>query len=204
MAHNTLAPWAEIVQDGQGPLTADELLTLPENGWQYELVEGRLVRMSPTGLEHLDITERLLDALKSHVVSRSLGRVTLPETGFKLPRPGADDTVLAPDVALVSRAKLQNLPAPGTPERKRFLPVVPDLAAEVASPGQYRPEMADKVRFYLESGVPLVWIVWPPSRQVDVWRPGAQQPIATLGVGDALDGLEVVPGFTFPVADLFL
>ncbi len=81
--------------------------------------------------------------------------------------------------------------------------MVPDLAAEVASPGHYGPDMADRVRFYLEAGVPLVWVVWPASRQVDVWRPGTQRPIATLGVGDALDGLEVVPGFTFPVADLF-
>jgi hypothetical protein len=48
-----------------------------------------------------------------------------------------------------------------------------------------------------------VWIVWPKSRQVDVWRPGAAQPVATLGPGDVLDGLDVLPGFTHPVADLF-
>lgn len=37
----------------------------------------------------------------------------------------------------------------------------PDLAVEVASPDQYRPEMAAKARIYLDAGVPLVWVVWP-------------------------------------------
>jgi hypothetical protein len=38
---------------------------------------------------------------------------------------------------------------------------------------------------------------------VDVWRQGTDGPIATLGMGDALDGLDVLPGLTYPVADLF-
>ena len=38
---------------------------------------------------------------------------------------------------------------------------------------------------------------------MDVWRPGSDQPIQTLGGADALDGLDVLPGFTLPVADLF-
>ena len=47
-AHETLAPWAEIVPD-TGPMTVDDLLTLPDDGWQYELVDGRLVRMAGSG-----------------------------------------------------------------------------------------------------------------------------------------------------------
>src|SRR5579863_9326467 len=54
MAQNTLAPWAELVPD-QGPMTVDELLALPDDGWLYELVEGRLVRMAPPGGEHGEI-----------------------------------------------------------------------------------------------------------------------------------------------------
>jgi hypothetical protein len=36
-----------------------------------------------------------------------------------------------------------------------------------------------------------------------MWRPGDEQPSATLRGTDALDGLDVLPGFTYPVADLF-
>lgn len=28
-------------------------------------------------------------------------------------------------------------------------------------------------------------------------------PVATLGIGDILDGLDVIPGFTYPLAKLF-
>lgn len=46
---DTLAPWAEIVPH-TGLMTEEELLALPEDGWRYELVEGRLVRMPPSGV----------------------------------------------------------------------------------------------------------------------------------------------------------
>jgi hypothetical protein len=38
---------------------------------------------------------------------------------------------------------------------------------------------------------------------VDVWRPGSDVPIATLGAGGTLDGQDVLPGFSLAVADLF-
>jgi Uma2 family endonuclease len=203
MQHDTLAPWAEVVPGVRYPMTAADLLALTDDDWQYELVDGRLVRMAPTGLEHLDITERLYEALRTFVVAGGLGRVTLPDTGFRLTLPGEQEVVVSPDVAYVSILRMQQLPPPGVPARKRFLSVAPDLAAEIISPDQYHPEMAKKAQLYLERGVRLVWIVWPDQRQVDVWRPGSDVPAATLGVGETLDGLEALPGFTFPVADLF-
>jgi Uma2 family endonuclease len=202
MRHDTLAPWAEPVPDA-GPMTADDLLRLDDTAWQFELVEGRLIRMAPTGLEHLDVTRKLYRSLDRYVDAHDLGIVTLPDTGFRLTRPGAAETVLSPDIAYVSAARVRQLPPPGTPERKKFLPVAPDLAVEVASPDQHHPEMADKARLYLASGVRLVWLVWPSHQQVDIWRPGTDQPTATLGPPDTLDGLDVLPGFTYPVADLF-
>ena len=63
--------------------------------------------------------------------------------------------------------------------------------------------MAAKARLYLSVGVRLVWTAWAKSRQVDLWLPGHDEPAATLGVDDRLDGLTVLPGFTYPVAALF-
>jgi len=202
MRQNTVAPWAELVP-GVGHMTADELLTLSDGEWEYELVEGRLVRMSPTGLEHLYITDALHAALRAFVRLHQLGLVTLPDTGFRLPQPGVPDSVLAPDVAFISSARLAQLPPPGDPGLRKFLPFAPDLAAEVASPDQHKPEMAEKASRYLAVGTHLVWVVWPSSRTVDVWRPGDESPSTTFAASDTLDGLEVVPGFTLPVADLF-
>ena len=62
--------------------------------------------------------------------------------------------------------------------------------------------MAGKAREYLNAGTRLVWVIWPRRRQVDVWRTGDDEPTA-LTVEDRLDGEDVVPGFSYPVAELF-
>lgn len=202
MKHDTLAPWAERVPDTH-PMTADDLLRLDDDEWQYELVGGRWCVWPRPDLEHFDITRKLFRVLDRHVEDNKLGIVTLPDTGFRLDLPGSGDTVLSPDIAFVGTQKVLQLPAPGTPERKKYLPVAPDLVVEVASPDQYRPEMAEKAKLYLASGVWLVWIVWPAARQVDVWEPGADEPAATLTEAEALDAGTVMPGFGYPVASLF-
>jgi Uma2 family endonuclease len=135
------------------------------------------------------------------VDARQLGAITGADGTYDLTRPGdAGETGLVPDAAFV---RADRVPARSSPEYAKAWRLAPDLVAEVASPSQFRPEMGEKAQRYLAAGVRLVWIVWPKSRQVDVWRPGAAQPVATLGPGDVLDGLDVLPGFTHPVADLF-
>lgn len=63
--------------------------------------------------------------------------------------------------------------------------------------------MAAKARLYLSLGVRLVWVAWAKGRQIDLWLPGHDEPAATLGVSDHLNGLTVLPGFTHPVVALF-
>jgi hypothetical protein len=63
--------------------------------------------------------------------------------------------------------------------------------------------MAAKALRYLGGGSRLVWVVWPDAQQVDVWHSGDRQPSITLGISDSLDGEDVLPGFSHPVADLF-
>src|SRR5579859_1301066 len=129
MAQNTLAPWAELVP-GAGPMTVDELLALPEDAqWQYELVDGRLVRMSPTGGGHGEVAVALAARLYNWVIPRHLGRVLAAETGFQL----GPNTVLAADVAFV---RAEHVPAPTSAAWECFWPVAPDLVVEVVSPSQ--------------------------------------------------------------------
>ena len=64
--------------------------------------------------------------------------------------------------------------------------------------------MAAKARLYLTGGTRLVWIVWSHALQIDVWRAGkSQAPAVRLGARDMLEGEDVVPGFSHPVADIF-
>lgn len=201
MARNILAPWAQPVPGAPYPMTVAQLQALPDDEWQYELVDGRLVRMPGSGSKASAIAANLIAVLVAFVKARKLGRVTGADGVFDLTLPGAaTETALIPDVAYVSAGRL----APLRSSAANAIPhLAPDLVAEVASPSQYRPEMAEKARKYLEAGVHLVWVIWPDDEQVDVWRPGADAPVATLSLSDDLDGLDVLPGFTHPIADLF-
>lgn len=191
------APWAEIVP-GAGPMTIDAFLDYPDNdGWQYELVEGVLVRMVGTRPRAARSARRLSRHLAAFVEERGLGTVTQPDEVYDFEKTGQKDTGLVPDIGFYYATR-----EPLVDPDKAY-PFAPDLAVEVASSAQYRPGMATKAQRYLSGGTGLVWIIWPKRRRVDLWHPGDTQPSATLGVGDVLDGEDVVPGFTYPVADLF-
>ena len=202
MAHETrvLAPWAEPVWTAKIPLTSEALLTVPDDGYQYELVEGRLVRMTPSAGGDSARAARLVIALGAYVQQHGLGEITGADGGFLLSVPGSPTTVLAPDIGFVRTGRA---PRPGTPEYDRFWEVAPDLAVEVASGQQSRPELAAKARFYLRAGVRMLWLIWPKYRLVEVWRQGSEDPVAELHDTEQLDGLDVVPGFTYPVTNLF-
>jgi Uma2 family endonuclease len=195
MVADTVAPWAEPVL-----FTVDDLAALPDDAWHYELVEGRLVRMPPTGAAHGDMTANLVVLLRPFVIERGLGTVLTGEPGFVLNPPGEPDTVLAPDVVFVSAATV-------SPEAVRaetgYLRVIPDFVAEVASPSQHRPELAAKAQRWLRAGVKLVWIVWPVEHELDVWDTSNANTPRTLGMDDELDGGDALPGFKAPVSALW-
>jgi hypothetical protein len=66
MAQNSLAPRAELVR-GADAMTIECLLGLPDDGWQYELVAGWVVRMPGCGYEASSIALNLARALMAYV-----------------------------------------------------------------------------------------------------------------------------------------
>ena len=175
-------------------MTAEELLRLPDDGWRHALVRGELQRMTPAGFRHGAVIMNVAAPLSHHVRTRRLGVVCGAETGFVLAR--NPDTVLAPDVAFVRR---ERIPASGLPAA--FWEGPPDLAVEVTSPGDTRPEVAEKVASWLAAGTRVVWVVDPGRGSVVVHEPGATP--RRLAASDVLDGAPLFPGFRFPVADVF-
>ena len=191
----TFAPWAEIVP-GYGPVPVDILLTLPDDGYQYEVVEGILVRMAGSGDEATTIGGVIFGELYAHVRPRRLGIVTPADGVYKF---SGAETGLIPDVGFYRAERRASIV-----DRKKPIPFAPDLAVEVASPDQGPEEMAAKARTYLDGGTRLVWVVWPNRLQVEVWHVGRSVgPVAVLSVDAMLDGEDVVPGFAYPVSAVF-
>ena len=79
--------------------------------------------------------------------------------------------------------------------------VAPDLAFEIVSPNDLAEEVNEKVVEFLGAAVRLVWVVYPASRTVHVFRPNGGA--AYLLEADQLSGEDVVPGFSCRVADVF-
>lgn len=175
-------------------VTANDLLQMPDDGRRYELIAGELREVSPGSVQHSDIGSEILTRMRLFARSHGLGLVLGPDAGFFFGH--EPDTVRAPDVSFIRADRV-----PSKEQRQGFADVVPDLAVEVASPNDSRPEVLEKVAFYLQQGVPLVWTVWPKSRSVLAHR-AAQEP-RTFREGDILDGEDVLPGFRIPVEELF-
>ena len=72
---------------------------------------------------------------------------------------------------------------------------------EVISPNDLYTEVDEKVGEWLEHGTRMVLVVNPRRRTVAVHRPGRD--VRVLGMDDALQGEDVVPGWTLAVRDLF-
>ena len=157
-----------------------------------ELVDGVLVEKT-MGYFESETAVLLAAALIQFVRKNDLGVVT-GEGGMIL-FPG--NQVRIPDVAFVSWERFLDAETEGqaAPE------LVPDLAVEVLSPGNSAGEMSRKLEVYFHAGVRLVWYIDPMAKAVTVFTSLTRSKV--LQLDGTLDGGKVLPGFEFPVRDLF-
>ena len=176
-------------------MTADDLLRMPDDGFRYELVKGELKKTAPAGHWHGRVAINITTPLAQHVRAHNLGAVYAAETGFKLA--SDPDVVRAPDVAFIRRERVEEV---GNVEG--YWPGAPDLAVEVVSPSDSYTDVQEKVFDWLEAHTRMVIVVMPRRRAVAVYRSLTE--IVMLTENDALEGGDVVPGWTMPVRDLFV
>ncbi len=175
-------------------VTAEELERMPDDPLnRYELVEGRLVRMSPVGFDHARIVARLIFLLQRHLDGRGLG-VVVTEMGFTLA--SNPDTVRAPDIAFLRNDRLPSRGTRGFPEQS------PDAVIEVLSPDDRPSEVRRKVENYLEKGVPLVVVVNPEDATVTSIRSKGPA-VVQQAEEDVLDLGDVIPGFSCSLREIF-
>jgi Uma2 family endonuclease len=172
-------------------LTAEELERVKIPGKVTELVRGRLIVREPPGTYHGAVAARLTYVLSDYVHRRELG-IVIQDAGFKIE--SDPDTVRAPDVAFVARARAAEIPDAG------YAPLAPDLAAEVLSPNDRPGEVLAKVGQWLEAGTQLVWVIDPARRQAQVYRMNGD--VTLVGPDGRLGGEDVLPGFSCALTDV--
>ncbi|HLB47028.1 MAG TPA: Uma2 family endonuclease [Anaerolineales bacterium] len=176
-------------------MTAEEAAQLSTINRRFEVVRGVCIEMSPASALHGKVTSTLHFLIVSHVRKNRLGEVTAAETGFVLTR--APDTVRAADVGFISASRLS---LTGIPETG-FWPIAPDLAVEVVSPGDSSDDVQAKVEDYLSAGTRMVWVVYPKTRSVTVFR--SLRDVKILRGEETLSGEDVLPGFECKVNEIF-
>ena len=77
----------------------------------------------------------------------------------------------------------------------------PRLAVEIRSDSNAWPELRRKAARYLTAGTPMVWLVDPEARTLELHRPGMAP--QTLSGDDVIEGGDVLPGFRATVSELF-
>jgi Uma2 family endonuclease len=174
-------------------VTVEEFERMPSSE-RYELVEGRLVPMSPVNVEHGRIVLQVGHLLKTHLKNRPEG-VAVVEAGFTLAR--NPDTVRGPDVAFI---RSDRMPPPS--RRRGFPAMAPDAVFEVLSPDDRPGEIRQKIAEYLGSGVGLVVVVDPDDRIVVVHRTRTR-PVTLRDGSDVVDLGDAIPGFACRVSEIF-
>jgi Uma2 family endonuclease len=177
-------------------MTADELLQYDAPGTRTELLRGQLLVREPTGGPHAVLLTTLTVAVELHVRNTTprAGLVFVGDPGFWIAR--RPDTVRAPDLAFVSRDRLD----PDGEVAEGYLTVVPDLAVEVRSPTDRSGELLQKVGQWLSAGVSLVWVIDPARRVAQTHS--ADGTITLLSERESLNADPVLPGLTIPLASL--
>jgi len=176
-----------------GTATEDDVVAIHDREDRlYELVDRTLVEKT-VGTYESYLAMMLGRMLGNFIVDHNLGVVLGPDGMIRL----APGLVRIPDVSFLSWARLPNRRMPD----QAIADVISDLAIEVISHGNTHEEMDRKLHEYFGGGMRLVWYVYPQTREVRVYS--APNDSDLLTVEQILDGSDVLPGFSLPLAELF-
>ena len=162
-----------------GLLTFEEFEGLPDEPGKMELLDGELIRLPPAKVKHMEIAIRLFRVLDG---ANKDGDAYI-ETGYKIAR----NVWLVPDVSIAY---------PGQP-RNDYFDGAPLLALEIISESNRAEDVDRKVKKYLSGGGIEVWVIYPKTQSVKVFRQGSIWECQT-----ALES-DIFPGLTIELAQLF-
>jgi Uma2 family endonuclease len=172
-----------------------DFVHLPENANRFfERIYGEIVEYMASNPYSSAISSRIITHLGMHLLTHDIGYVTGEAGGYDV----TEDDTFAPDVAFILYERQANLPYDG------FTPTYPDLAVEVISPSDLndpKRRIHKKLDVYKAIPIPLLWMVYPERKEVEVYEMGQLTRVAKEN--DVLDGGKILSGFQLKVADIF-
>ena len=143
----------------QGQWTYTDWEALPEDDYNYEIIEGILYMSSSPSLFHNWIIRRLDYLLGHPVEERGLGYAFIDRVGVLMP--GCEP--VQPDFVIVLKQNAAIL-------HDRRIRGVPDLIVEVLSPGSIDYDEGVKLAVYAKAGLGQYAIIDPEKRELRLYR----------------------------------
>lgn len=180
------------------PMTAEELLAMPDDDMERWLIAGELRERPMTVRNRFHSRAMVCVATELELwlrqQPRPRGQILGGEVGVRLKRD--PETMVGVDVVYVSAEVVVQQTAETT-----LIDGVPTLAVEILSPNDTIEVIHEKITIYQSAGVPVVWILNPYDRTVTVYRPDAD--LKLYNVRQELSSEPHLPSFRVPVARLF-
>lgn len=177
--------------------TVEDLYNAPDDG-KYELVHGRLVRISPTGYRPHRISFRIARSLADYEERTGTGEAMSDGVAYIVNLPNRRS--FSPDASYT-------FDIPAEDQEMKFIDGIPVFAVEVRSEHDYGPakerEYAEKRADYFAVGTQVVWDVDPIRRTVYCYRRDDPGTPIIFNDDDVANAEPALPGWTIAVADLF-
>jgi len=176
------------------PATLDDLYHVPDDGYTYELVNGKLVKMAPTGDDPNYVAGEVFSSLRLYARRLGRGRARTDGVAYTVDLPRRRS--FSPDASFSFHQS-----------GMKFVAGAPLFAVEVRSESDYgataNREYAAKRQDYFAAGTAVVWDVDPIARTVTKYTAGASETPVTFSEGEMAEAEPALPGWTVAVADLF-
>jgi Uma2 family endonuclease len=158
----------------------------------YELIDGVLVE-KPMGTREALIATLIGYHLMLYLEEHDLGLILGADGSVRLWR----GRIRIPDVSFISWGRLPEGQLPD----EAIATIVPDLAVEVLSESNTTKEITAKIDDFFRAGTRLFWVVDPKTATAEVYTSPTSR--RHIGKNGALDGGDVLPGFSLSLSKLF-
>lgn len=131
------------------------------DNFQYELLNGELVKKASPTVQHQRISRRLIKAFEKHLDEQPGGELFFAPLDVVLD----DFNAPQPDILFIRKENLTIID-----EAEQIVRGVPDLLVEILSPGSIKRDRIEKMELYERFGVPEFWLIDPNNRSVEVYH----------------------------------
>lgn len=178
----------------QGHWTYRDWEDLPDDGNRYEIIEGVLYVSTAPSLFHQWIIQNFYTLVGFPAIQQKLAFAFLAPAGVLMP----DCEPVQPDFVLVMAEHASII-------YDRRIRGVPDLIAEVLSPGSVDYDEGVKLAVYTKAGVPEYVVIDPAEQLLRYYKlaaPGEYASPETFREGDSVT-FACLPTLSISVSDLF-